>query len=74
MPSTFRIPKAPVTGLYGRFLTAYARRTYGQVPDGVHETVQTLFAAIAQTHDFQVVTNHLILFGYCSRCQENVEG
>ncbi|WP_395693373.1 carboxymuconolactone decarboxylase family protein [Nocardioides sp.] len=36
MPSTFRIPKAPVTGLYGRFLTAYARRTYGQVPDGVH--------------------------------------
>lgn len=36
MPSTFRIPKAPVTGLYGRFLTAYARRTFGQVPDGVH--------------------------------------
>jgi len=36
MPSTFRIPKAPVTGLYGRLLTAYARRTYGQVPDGVH--------------------------------------
>ena len=38
MPSTFRIPKAPVTGLYGRILTAYARRTYGQVPDGVHVT------------------------------------
>lgn len=36
MPSTFRIPKAPITGLYGRFLTAYARRTYGQVPDGAH--------------------------------------
>ncbi|WP_395657008.1 carboxymuconolactone decarboxylase family protein [Nocardioides sp.] len=36
MASTFRIPKAPITGLYGRFLTAYARRTYGQVPDGVH--------------------------------------
>ncbi|WP_028638755.1 carboxymuconolactone decarboxylase family protein [Nocardioides sp. URHA0032] len=36
MPSTFRIPKAPVTGLYGKFLTAYARRTYGEVPDGVH--------------------------------------
>ena len=36
MPSTFRIPKAPITGLYGRFLTAYARRTYGQVPDGAY--------------------------------------
>jgi AhpD family alkylhydroperoxidase len=36
MPSTFRIPRAPITGLYGRLLTAYARRTYGEVPDGVH--------------------------------------
>jgi len=36
MPSTFRIPKAPVTGLYGRFLTMYARRTYGELPDGVY--------------------------------------
>lgn len=36
MPSTFRIPKAPVTGLYGKILTAYARRTYGQLPDGVY--------------------------------------
>jgi AhpD family alkylhydroperoxidase len=36
MPSTFRIPKAPITGLYGRFLTAYARRTYGEVPDGAY--------------------------------------
>ena len=36
MPSTFRIPQAPITGLYGKLLTAYARRTYGEVPDGVH--------------------------------------
>ena len=36
MPSTFRIPKATITGLYGRVLSAYARRTYGQIPDGVH--------------------------------------
>ena len=36
MPSTFRIPKAPVTGLYGRFLTMYARRTYGELPDGMY--------------------------------------
>jgi AhpD family alkylhydroperoxidase len=35
MPSRFRVPKAEVTGLYGKFLTAYAKRTYGQVPDGV---------------------------------------
>ena len=33
MPSTFRIPKAPITGLYGRLMTAYARRTWGEVPD-----------------------------------------
>ena len=33
MPSTFRIPKAPITGLYGRLMTAYARRAWGEVPD-----------------------------------------
>ncbi len=33
MPSTFRIPKAPVTGLFGKAMTIYARRTYGQIPD-----------------------------------------
>jgi len=31
--STFRIPRKPITGLYGRFLQAYARRTWGEVPD-----------------------------------------
>ena len=36
MPSTFRIPKAPITGLYGRCMSAYARRTYGQVPDNAY--------------------------------------
>jgi len=33
MPSTFRIPQAPLTGLYGRLMAAYARRVYGEVPD-----------------------------------------
>jgi AhpD family alkylhydroperoxidase len=34
MPSTFRIPKAPVTGLYGWFMTQYAkRRLGGEFPD-----------------------------------------
>jgi AhpD family alkylhydroperoxidase len=36
MPSKFRVPRAEVTGLYGKVLTAFAKRTYGQVPDGVH--------------------------------------
>jgi AhpD family alkylhydroperoxidase len=36
MPSTFRIPKAPITGLYGRVLKAYARRWVGEVPDNVY--------------------------------------
>ena len=36
MPSTFRIPKAEVTGLYGRVMSAYARRTWGQVPDNAY--------------------------------------
>lgn len=34
------------------------------------ELVQTLFNAIRQNYDFQVATNHLILFGRCSQCQE----
>ena len=33
MPSTYRIPRATITGAYGRLLEAYARRTWGQVPD-----------------------------------------
>ncbi len=36
MPSTFRIPKASITGLYGRVLTTYARRTWGKVPDNAY--------------------------------------
>lgn len=36
MPSTFRIPKATITGLYGRVMTGYARRTWGQVPDNAY--------------------------------------
>ena len=36
MPSTFRIPKAAITGLYGKVLSAYARRTYGEVPDNAY--------------------------------------
>lgn len=31
--------------------------------------VQRLFSSIAQQHNFEVVTNHLILFGHCLQCQ-----
>lgn len=33
MPSNLRIPQAPLDGLFGRALTLWARRAYGQVPD-----------------------------------------
>ena len=36
MPSRFRVPKAPITGAYGKALMAYARRTYGQIPDNAY--------------------------------------
>jgi len=36
MPSTFRIPKAPITGLYGKLMSVYARRAYGQLPDNAY--------------------------------------
>ena len=33
MPSTFRIPKADLTGLYGAAVRMVSRRMYGEVPD-----------------------------------------
>jgi AhpD family alkylhydroperoxidase len=36
MASTFRIPKASITGLYGRVLSTYARRTFGAIPDNAY--------------------------------------
>lgn len=36
MPSTFRIPKATMSGPYARLLQAYARRTWGKVPDNAY--------------------------------------
>ena len=32
--------------------------------------IHILFSNIAQQYDFHVATNHLILFGRCSQCQE----
>lgn len=36
MSSRFRIPKAELTGPFGRFVATYCRRLYGQVPDVAH--------------------------------------
>ena len=36
MTSTFRIPKATISGVYGAAMSAYARRTWGQVPDNAY--------------------------------------
>jgi hypothetical protein len=36
MPGTFRIPQAVMTGLYGKVMSAYARRAFGQVPDNAY--------------------------------------
>ena len=36
MPSTFRIPKAPISGLYGKVMSIYARRTFGEIPDNAY--------------------------------------
>jgi Fe2+ or Zn2+ uptake regulation protein len=35
-----------------------------------NEIVQSFFTRIGQQYDFQVATNHLILFGHCSQCQQ----
>lgn len=36
MPSSFRVPKAELKGLYAKALSLYARRTYGQIPDNAY--------------------------------------
>lgn len=36
MPSTFRIPKAPLDGPYGRIMATIARRMWGEVPDNAY--------------------------------------
>jgi alkylhydroperoxidase family enzyme len=36
VPSTFRIPRATISGPYGAVLKAYSRRTWDQVPDNLY--------------------------------------
>jgi Fur family transcriptional regulator, ferric uptake regulator len=34
-----------------------------------HQEVNRFFEAVQQIHDFQIATNHLILFGICKDCR-----
>lgn len=36
-----------------------------------HEDVMAFFGALQYKNHFQIVTNHLILFGICEKCQAN---
>jgi Fur family ferric uptake transcriptional regulator len=42
----------------------------GRVTTIGHAEVQDFFTAVQQKNHFNVVTNHLILFGICEHCQE----
>jgi Fur family ferric uptake transcriptional regulator len=42
----------------------------GQIITLEHQDVDDFFAGIQRKNHFQIVTNHLILFGICERCQE----
>ena len=48
------------------------RRCAGEweIDDGA---LQAMFAEVAERHDFQVDTDHLVLFGYCSACRTKPE-
>lgn len=41
----------------------------GQVMTIGHEEVKGFFEAIQEKNRFSIVTNHLILFGFCERCR-----
>jgi Fur family transcriptional regulator, ferric uptake regulator len=42
----------------------------GHVATLSNDEVQAFFASIQQAHQFQIITNHLILFGVCNDCRE----
>jgi Fur family transcriptional regulator, ferric uptake regulator len=46
----------------------------GQVLTIDHKDIQDFFGAIQRKNQFQVITNHLILFGVCTRCQTSEAG
>ena len=46
-------------------------RECGCVIEISHEQVDEFFTRISNDNNFEVCTNHLILFGTCEACQEN---
>lgn len=42
----------------------------GRVTTVEDQAIQPLFKSIEQQYGFQVVTNHLVLFGLCSQCRK----
>ncbi len=41
----------------------------GQVITIDHEEVETFFSIIQERYKYKIITNHLILFGICEKCQ-----
>lgn len=47
-------------------------RVCGGVTTVEDQAIQPLFKSIEQKYDFQVSTNHLILFGVCAQCRRKM--
>lgn len=44
----------------------------GQVLTLDHSEVDAFFAALEEKHQFEIKTNHLVLFGLCEKCRARV--
>jgi Fur family ferric uptake transcriptional regulator len=42
----------------------------GRVITLEHTEVQAFFDAVERSHDFEIATNHLVLFGNCPECRD----
>ena len=68
MPSTYRIPRATISGVYGRLLEAYARRTWGRVPDNAYvvwhnrKVMNAVFAFERKVQRWDALDPHLASF------------
>jgi AhpD family alkylhydroperoxidase len=63
--STFRVPKATLTGAYGAALQWYARRTYGEMPDTAYvlwhnrRVLKAIFGLEQKVAKFDALDPHL---------------
>jgi Fur family transcriptional regulator, ferric uptake regulator len=44
----------------------------GQVTTIGHEAVESFFSTVQRENHFNIITNHLILFGICENCQGTI--